>query len=807
MVVSKHGVHTHRRLDLVRFQALVLERTDSKLMKIKQLFGSLALLIIFLLPLCNFLRAQTNIALSSGAVTPGGTTVLNLSLTSPSSMAAVQWTFGYPAASVGSMTVAAGPALTSAGKTLSCVGAAGSSTCIAWGLNSTAISDGVVATVSVTPSGNSAVPITIGNSQGVSPTGDAIAVTGTGGTVGVATAISSIACSPGTLVPSSSSTCTVTLAGSGGGVIGLSSNSANLTVPASVTIPFGSISGTFLAAASAFTADQTATVTATLNGSSQSATLSLVAPVTLSALQCAAASLASNASTTCTVMLSKAPATSTVVALANSAPSILTVPASVSVAANATSATFTASTGTLVSGQTATVTATLNGSSQSATLSLLGPVTLSGITASAITASGATITWISDKNSDSQVAYGATAAYGSVSVLDPAPVTSHMINLTGLAASTTYHYKAVSCDAQGEMAQSGDFTLTTPAAAGSTVLLQLHSDASEVSGVTNGSIVTPAIAPPGFSGKVVVTAGGSVNFAPAQVGDGVYFLKCCDNSNMAYYKFTGAAVGSVFNVNQGQISFYLKSRQSFAQRLASATSFRQVLDVRDANTHLFGFSTQATSGYLVISYTLAGSSAYYIAPLGTEEVLFGNGVTLKVTMTWDGSVAKLYLNDTLAQQSPYAPPTPNWSAASNFDVGAYEYLTFGGYDASDDIIDELTVTGPALPPATLPTISSLQCAAASLASNASTTCTVMLSKATTTSTVVALANSAPSVLTVPASVSVAANTTSATFTATTGTLVLDQAATLTATLNGSSTSATLSLVAPATLADFWMMIL
>src|ERR1019366_10060711 len=97
------------------------------------LFGSLALLIIFLLPLCNFLQAQTNIALSSGAVTPGGTTVLNLSLTSRSSMAAVQWTFGYPAASVGSMTVAAGPALTSAGKTLSCVGAAGLSPWIRWG--------------------------------------------------------------------------------------------------------------------------------------------------------------------------------------------------------------------------------------------------------------------------------------------------------------------------------------------------------------------------------------------------------------------------------------------------------------------------------------------------------------------------------------------------------------------------------------------------------------------------------------------------------------------------------------------------
>src|ERR1022692_2987797 len=100
--------------------------------------------------------------------------------------------------------------------------------------------------------------------------------------------------------------------------------------------------------------DQTATVTATLNGSSAPATLSLAAPVTLSALQCAAASLASNASTTCTVTLSKSATSSTVVTLSNSASSLLTVPSSVSVAANATSATFTASTGILVSDQTAT---------------------------------------------------------------------------------------------------------------------------------------------------------------------------------------------------------------------------------------------------------------------------------------------------------------------------------------------------------------------------------------------------------------------------------------------------------------------
>ena len=125
-----------------------------------------------------------------------------------------------------------------------------------------------------------------------------------------------------------------------------------------------------------------------------------------------------------------------------------------------------ADTGALVSDQTATIMATLNGSSKPATLSLVAPLTLSGTTASAITASGATITWTTNKASDSQVAYGATPAYGSVSILDAVLVTSHNINLTGLAPSTIYHYKVVSHDAQGTLGESGDFTLTTSASTG-----------------------------------------------------------------------------------------------------------------------------------------------------------------------------------------------------------------------------------------------------------------------------------------------------------------------------------------------------
>ena len=64
-----------------------------------------------------------------------------------------------------------------------------------------------------------------------------------------------------------------------------------------------------------------------------------------------------------------------------------------------------------------------------------------------------------------------------------------------------------------------------------------------------------------------------------------------------------------------------------------------------------------------------------------------------MALTWNGSVLNLYLNDTLVKSSPYTAPTPNWSAASIFDLGAYVYQTFGGYNGSDDVIDEFTLLG------------------------------------------------------------------------------------------------------------------
>src|SRR5439155_7685948 len=91
------------------------------------------------------------------------------------------------------------------------------------------------------------------------------------------------------------------------------------------------------------------------------------------------------------------------------------------------------------------------------------PPVMSSVSAGGLTTSAATITWATDEASDSQVEYGLTSAYGQVTALASALVTSHSLGLSGLSASTVYHYRVKSRDAAGNLAVSADFTFTTVA--------------------------------------------------------------------------------------------------------------------------------------------------------------------------------------------------------------------------------------------------------------------------------------------------------------------------------------------------------
>src|SRR2546427_1322742 len=89
------------------------------------------------------------------------------------------------------------------------------------------------------------------------------------------------------------------------------------------------------------------------------------------------------------------------------------------------------------------------------------PPIISSVSAFNISSSQATITWATNQASDSQVEYGLTTAYGSSTPLNSSLLTAHAVTLTGLQATTTYHYRVKSRDAAGNLATSADFTLTT----------------------------------------------------------------------------------------------------------------------------------------------------------------------------------------------------------------------------------------------------------------------------------------------------------------------------------------------------------
>lgn len=85
-----------------------------------------------------------------------------------------------------------------------------------------------------------------------------------------------------------------------------------------------------------------------------------------------------------------------------------------------------------------------------------------GVTASRITTTMATVSWITGVPATSQVEYGKTASYGLLTTLDGTLIMSHSQLLTGLTPVTLYHYRVISKDSFGNIKVSADATFTTP---------------------------------------------------------------------------------------------------------------------------------------------------------------------------------------------------------------------------------------------------------------------------------------------------------------------------------------------------------
>jgi hypothetical protein len=91
------------------------------------------------------------------------------------------------------------------------------------------------------------------------------------------------------------------------------------------------------------------------------------------------------------------------------------------------------------------------------------PPAITGVTATAVGSTTATIVWNTDEDASSEVDFGTTDAYGEMAGDANSSTMSHSVVLTGLSASTTYHFRVKSSDSAGNEALSADSTFMTTA--------------------------------------------------------------------------------------------------------------------------------------------------------------------------------------------------------------------------------------------------------------------------------------------------------------------------------------------------------
>jgi trimeric autotransporter adhesin len=708
--------------------------------------------------------AQTDsLVLSSGTAAANGTVALSLVLSSPTGNepSSLQWTLAYPLASVVSISATAGPALSTVGKSLTCVPIANTYICIASGTNAGKIANGTVATVNLTlATGASTTSIALGNTFASAADGTNLAISATGGTVigGALPTVNSLVCNPTTLSSSSSSTCTVSLSGSapaGGATVTLSDNSAALTVPTSVTVAASATSASFNATTSAIASDQSAIVTATYNSSSANAVVSLVAPVLVTSLTCNPTSLGSNASSTCTVGLSKvAPAGGANVTLSNTN-AVLSAPASVTVPANATSAAFVTSTTNVSSNQSATLTAALGSSSVSATVSLTAAVSVVA--------------------PSSMVCIPSSLPAGASSTctitLNKLTVGWSVIALSSDNANLTIPSAA--------LIKTGTTGVFIATAASSIVISQNATLTATLNGNTTTAIIS-------MTGNSVGISSLACN--PASIGQNASATCTMNLSNVAP---AGGATVTLSNSNPNLTAPLSVPVTVGATKASFAVTTSGIASDQSATLTATLGATSAATTVSLVAPILVSSLACTPSTLGPNASSTCTVTLTKAAPTGGAAVTLSDNSAALTVQSSVTVPAAATSATFNATTAAISSdqtatitASYNGSSANSTISLSAAVL-----------VSSLACTPSTLGPNASSTCTVTLTKAAPTGGAAVTLSDNSAALTVQSSVTVPAAATSATFNATTAAITSDQTATITASYNGSSANSTINLSA------------
>ena len=285
----------------------------------------------------------------------------------------------------------------------------------------------------------------------------------------------------------------------------------------------------------------------------------------------------------------------------------------------------------------------------------LAPV-ISATGSSGVTPTSATITWTTDQPSSSQVEFGTTTGYGSISAFGSALVTAHSVTLTGLSPNATYDYAVISGDAAGTSV-SGNFTF-------------------QALPVPPSAVVTPVGGAHGNTGVSAAAATLSINYA-SSTGNTVVAVCALGNTSASIGSITdsgsvwalrafvnnGTAIRSeIWSTNAGGSV----ASSSFTINIAGGTPASCALEEYSGVLSLGPTAAnQATSGTWTVGMTTQEANDVVVAGLGANSY-YGYTLTNGVSRQAGGLTSNPgnYVEMTLCDNKGATVTSVNCSSAS-----------------------------------------------------------------------------------------------------------------------------------------------
>ncbi|MBP9773150.1 MAG: fibronectin type III domain-containing protein [Candidatus Peribacteraceae bacterium] len=142
-------------------------------------------------------------------------------------------------------------------------------------------------------------------------------------------------------------------------------------------------------------------------------------------------------------------------------------------------------------------------------------------TRAATTDKTATISWLTDEVSNSQIEYGRHPSYGTSSPLDTVYTTAHTVSIANLTPDTDYHYRVKSKDPSGNLTIGTNQTFSTKARNENGQVTSSRASSTASSSTPTITPVTPAISSP--DGGELCTASAAPSRSFTDVPPGAYF--------------------------------------------------------------------------------------------------------------------------------------------------------------------------------------------------------------------------------------------------------------------------------------------